>query len=51
MSYTGAGLADAGMPMVDLANAENVGWLKRSGFKYYTGPTSRGMSQAPARCW
>lgn len=24
--------------MVDLANAENVGWLKRSGFKFYTGP-------------
>lgn len=38
LSYTGAGLADAGMPMVNLANAENFGWLKRSGFKYYTGP-------------
>lgn len=37
LSYTGAGLADGGMPMVNLANAENYGWLKRSGFKYYTG--------------
>lgn len=38
LSYTGAGLAAAGMLMVNLANAENFGWLKRSGFKYYTGP-------------
>lgn len=39
LSYTGAGLAEpgTGMPMVNLANAENFGWLKRSGFKYYTG--------------
>lgn len=37
LSYTGAGLADDGMPMVNLANAENFGWLKRSGFKHYTG--------------
>jgi type I restriction enzyme S subunit len=37
LSYTGAGLAEAGMPMVNLANAENFGWLKRSGFKHYTG--------------
>lgn len=40
LSYTGAGLAvkDTGMPMVNLANAANFGWLKRSGFKHYTGP-------------
>lgn len=38
LSYTGAGLAETGMPMVNLANAENYGWLKRSGFKHYTGP-------------
>lgn len=37
LSYTGAGLAEAGTPMVNLANADNFGWLKRSGFKYYTG--------------
>lgn len=39
LTYTGAGLveAGAGMPMVNLANAENFGWLKRSGFKYYAG--------------
>lgn len=36
LSYKGSGLADAGMPMVNLANAENFGWLKRSGFKHYT---------------
>ncbi len=38
LSYTGDGLADAGMPMVNLANAANYGWLKRDGFKYYRGP-------------
>lgn len=38
LSYTGAGLSDAGMPMVNLANAGPFGWLKRSGFKHYTGP-------------
>lgn len=38
LSYTGAGLAETGMPMVNLANAANFGWLKRDGFKYYTGP-------------
>ncbi len=37
LSYAGAGLADAGMPMVNLANAANFGWLKRSDFKHYTG--------------
>jgi type I restriction enzyme, S subunit len=37
LSYTGAGLADEGMAMVNLANAENFGWFKRSGLKYYTG--------------
>lgn len=37
LSYTGAGLADTGMPMANLANAANFGWLKRSGFKHYTG--------------
>jgi type I restriction enzyme S subunit len=37
LSYTGAGLADTGMPMVNLANAEELGWLKRSGFKHYAG--------------
>ncbi len=37
LSYTGAGLSDEGMPMVNLANAANFGWLKRSGFKHYTG--------------
>lgn len=38
LSYTGAGLGDTGMPMVNLANAAELGWLKRSGFKHYTGP-------------
>lgn len=38
LSYTGAGLAESGMPMVNLANAANFGWLKRGGFKYYNGP-------------
>jgi type I restriction enzyme S subunit len=38
LSYTSAGLVETGMPMVNLANAENLGWLKRSGFKHYTGP-------------
>jgi len=40
LSYTGAGLAEvgSGMPMVNLANAASFGWLKREGFKYYTGP-------------
>ncbi len=37
LSYTGAGLADGGMPMVNLANASNLGWLKRDGFKHYAG--------------
>lgn len=37
LSYTGAGLTDEGMAMVNLANAENFGWFKRSGLKYYMG--------------
>lgn len=47
LSYTGAGLADSGMPMVNLANAEELGWLKRSGFKYYTGPFKPRHMAAP----
>ena len=39
ISYKGAGLADAtsGMPMVNMGNAANHGWLKREGFKFYRG--------------
>lgn len=37
LSYKGAGLTDAGVPMVNMGNAANFGWLKREGFKYYTG--------------
>lgn len=37
LSYKGAGLADIGMPMVNLANAAACGGFKRSGWKYYTG--------------
>jgi type I restriction enzyme S subunit len=37
LSYKGAGLADAGMPMVNLANAAAFGGFKRRGWKYYTG--------------
>ncbi len=37
LSYKGAGLADAGMPMVNLANAARFGGFKREGFKHYTG--------------
>lgn len=49
LSYTGAGLAAVGMPMVNLANAQNFGWLKRSGFKHYTGPyKARHVAQAGA---
>lgn len=36
LSYKGSGLAAAGMPMVNLANARAFGGLKREGFKYYT---------------
>ncbi|WP_298802487.1 restriction endonuclease subunit S [uncultured Pseudokineococcus sp.] len=38
LSYKGAHLADAGMPMVNLANAATFGGFKRTGWKYYTGP-------------
>lgn len=37
LSYKGAGLADAGMAMVNLANAAAFGGFKRTGWKYYTG--------------
>ncbi len=37
LSYKGAGLADTGVPMVNMGSAANFGWLKREGFKYYTG--------------
>jgi type I restriction enzyme S subunit len=37
LSYTGAGLSDDGMPMVNLANAAAFGGFKREGFKYYVG--------------
>lgn len=36
LSYKGAGLADSGMPMVNLANAAAFGGFKRTGWKYYT---------------
>lgn len=37
LSYKGAGLAESGMPMVNLANAAAFGGFKRTGWKYYTG--------------
>jgi type I restriction enzyme S subunit len=37
LSYKGSGLAETGTPMVNMGSAENFGWLKRSGWKYYTG--------------
>lgn len=37
LSYTGAGLSDEGMPMVNLANAATFGGFKRTGWKHYTG--------------
>jgi hypothetical protein len=37
LSYKGSGLADAGMPMVNLANAARFGGFKREGFKHYNG--------------
>jgi hypothetical protein len=37
LSYKGAGLADAGKPMVNMGSAANFGWLKRDGWKYYVG--------------
>ena len=41
LSYKGAHLVSEGegMPMVNMGNAENFGWLKRSGFKFYDGET------------
>lgn len=38
LAYTSAGLTGEGIPMIGLANAENFGWLKRSGLKPYSGP-------------
>jgi len=38
LAYTSAGLTGDGIPMIGLANAENFGWLKRSGLKPYSGP-------------
>lgn len=37
LSYKGGGLAVAGMPMANLANAAVFGGFKRSGWKHYTG--------------
>lgn len=37
LSYKGDGLADEGVPMVNMGSAANFGWLKRNGFKHYTG--------------
>lgn len=37
LSYKGSGLSTSGLPMVNMGSAENFGWLKRSGWKYYTG--------------
>jgi type I restriction enzyme, S subunit len=37
LSYKGAGLSDAGRPMVNLGNAATFGGFRREGFKYYTG--------------
>lgn len=39
ISYKGEGLTapGAGVPMVNMGSAENFGWLKRSGMKYYSG--------------
>lgn len=37
LSYKGSGLAQAGLPMVNMGNAASEGWLKRDGFKYYSG--------------
>jgi type I restriction enzyme S subunit len=41
LTYKGGGLAPAGpdtIPMVNLANFTQDGWLSRAGFKYYRGP-------------
>jgi len=38
IAYTSSGLGRGGLPMVNLANADNYGWLKRSGTKPYSGP-------------
>lgn len=38
ISYKGSGLAEAGVPMANLANAARFGGFKRDGFKRYTGP-------------
>lgn len=37
LSYKGSGLSDSGIPMVNMGSAEDFGWLKRSGWKFYTG--------------
>ncbi|MFI5623431.1 restriction endonuclease subunit S [Nocardioides sp. NPDC051685] len=37
LSYKGAGLADTGIPMVNMGSAANFGWLKRDGWKFYVG--------------
>jgi len=39
LSYSGAGLVDAGEGdlMVNMGSAANFGWLKRDGWKYYSG--------------
>lgn len=39
LSYKGGGLTSVtgGVPMVNMGNAANFGWLKRDGFKYYKG--------------
>ena len=50
LAYTSAGLATHGTPMVNLGNAENFGWLKRSGFKWYVGPHKDRHLVAPRVC-
>lgn len=37
IAYTSTGLGSGGVPMVNLANADNYGWLKRAGLKPYSG--------------
>lgn len=37
IAYTSAGLGGGGLPMVNLANADDHGWLKRAGLKMYSG--------------
>jgi type I restriction enzyme, S subunit len=37
LSYKGSGLAETGIPMVNMGSAEDGGWLKRSGWKFYRG--------------